>query len=291
MTMKSKDDIREQVRQSYAKAVAAKPSGVCGCGPAKGSVSSFAGYMPEELTALPEDVAASSFGCGNPVAFTHVEPGQTVLDLGSGAGLDLLLAARKVGPTGRVIGVDMTSEMIERARGNVAAAGLSNVEVHQGLIEDLPVESSSVDWVISNCVINLSPEKPKVFKEIARVLRPGGRMLVSDLMAKDLPGWVLAIEEMYSNCVAGAIGEEEYVAGLKAAGLVNVEVMSRVVYDRDQLAGLIKSELPESSACCGPTAAKGLTGLANALAGELAGRVWSANVYAEKPPTGPSGTP
>ena len=158
----------------------------------KGVVAKLAGYSDEEFAALPADAVVNSFGCGNPLAFSAVQPGEVVLDLGSGAGIDLLLAARKVGAAGRVIGVDMTEEMIARARANIAAAGIENAEVRQGIIEELPVEDSSVDWVISNCVINLSPEKPRVFAEIARVLKPGGTMLVSDIVAEDLPEEIVA---------------------------------------------------------------------------------------------------
>ena len=178
----------------------------------------FAGYSDEQLADIPSDAVVNSFGCGNPVALAGLREGDTVLDLGSGAGIDLLLAARLVGPQGRVIGVDMTDEMIAKARENAEAAGLDNIEVRKGIIEELPVDDSSVDWVISNCVINLSPEKSRVFAEIARVLRPRGRMLVSDMMARDLPEELLALPDAYSSCVAGAIDEDEYLAGLRHRG-------------------------------------------------------------------------
>jgi len=184
MKTKYEDEVRDRVRQAYAKAVTSTMSveaSSCACSPRserKGSVSKFAGYDTKELAQMPEEAVVSSFGCGNPVAFSQIGAGQTVVDLGSGAGLDLFLAAQKVGPTGHVIGIDMTPEMIERARANIAAAGIRNVEVRQGIIEDMPVESGTVDWVISNCVINLSPQKGKVFSEIHRVLRPGGRLVI-----------------------------------------------------------------------------------------------------------------
>ena len=170
--MSDKQQVRESVSKAYAKAVAAESEGSCCCSPVqKGVVAKLAGYSSEELATLPADAVVNSFGCGNPLAFSEIGEGEVVLDLGSGAGIDILLAAKKVGPTGKAIGVDMTDEMIARGQENVAAAGLENVDLRKGLIEDMPVESESIDWVISNCVINLSPEKPKVFAEIARVLK------------------------------------------------------------------------------------------------------------------------
>lgn len=286
-TTEHADNIRDQVRNSYATAVTAPASG-CGCSGAtpKGVASKLAGYTGKEVCDLPQDAVANSFGCGNPVAFSQVQPGQVVLDLGSGAGLDLLLAARKVGPKGRAIGIDMTPEMIERARANIAEAGITNAEVRQGFIEDLPVESGTVDWVISNCVINLSPEKPRVFAEIARVLKPGGRMLVSDIMVKDLPQWVRENKALYSSCISGSISEEEYLTGLEKAGMSNVEVMARLVYDTCHMAGLVKSEMPEAKkllSCCGQTSDEAIDKLAASVGDELQGKVWSATVYAQKP--------
>ena len=169
--MSDKDNVRKEVSEAYARAVS-QPSGESCCGgtATKGVLAMIAGYSAEELGTIPRDAVANSFGCGNPLAFSEVREGDVVLDLGSGAGIDILLAAKKVGPSGKAIGIDMTDEMIKRAEENVAAAGLNNVEVRKGLIEDMPVETSSVDWVISNCVINLSPEKDRVFAEIARVI-------------------------------------------------------------------------------------------------------------------------
>jgi SAM-dependent methyltransferase len=169
----------EEIAAEYANAVNGIQAGVVG----QTGNARFAGYSVADVELVPEGVAETSFGCGNPVAFSEVLPGQTVLDLGCGAGMDLILAARKVGVTGKVIGVDMTPEMLTLARQNIARSGLTNVEVRQGKIEALPIESGSVDWVISNCVINLSPDKQTVFNEIARVLKPGGQMLVSDIVA------------------------------------------------------------------------------------------------------------
>jgi len=278
-----KDRIRSEVSRTYGTAVSTGRGCCCGgTAEPKGLAAKFAGYAPGELAALPADAVVNSFGCGNPLAFAEVREGQVVLDLGSGAGIDLLLAAKKVGPTGRVIGVDMTDEMLEAARRNMAAAGLANVEVRKGLIEVLPVESASVDWVISNCVINLSPEKDKVFAEIFRVLRPGGRMLVSDIVVRDLPDFIRESALAYASCIAGAISEEQYVAGLRRAGLVDVEVRERIVYEAAQLDALLESEdlAPAFASCCGGAPSKVML---QGMAAAVEGRVWSAKVAARKP--------
>jgi len=281
--MDEKDRIRQSVARDYANAVTTPGSGCCGGAAPKGVVAKLAGYKDAELLALPAEAVVNSFGCGNPLAFSAVQPGQVVLDLGSGAGIDLLLAARKVGPTGRVIGVDMTDEMIAKARENIAASGLDNVEVRKGIIEDLPVDTASVDWVISNCVINLSPEKSRVFAEIARVLRPGGTMLVSDIVAHDLPPELREDRMLYSSCLSGAISEEEYLGGLRSAGLVDVEVRDRLVYDAGQIEAFIASELDTATGggCCG--GGGGLrTVLARTWARELEGKVASVKVFARR---------
>ena len=278
--MTEQTETHRQVSEHYAKAVKREAgSGCCG-GPVtqKGVVVKVAGYAAEELAALPDDAVENAFGCGNPLAFAEVKAGETVLDLGSGAGIDLLLAAEKVGADGHVIGVDMTDEMIARARANVEAAGHRNVEVRKGLIEALPVEAGTVDWVISNCVINLSPDKASVFAEIARVLRPGGCMRVSDIVVEDLPEWARQSAQLYSSCVAGAISEGDYVAGLEAAGLTDVEVTERLVYDTTMVAGLIRSEVPEVEAL-----AKESGFDIAAIAGQFEGKIWSAKFSARKP--------
>jgi arsenite methyltransferase len=283
--MDEKDRIRQSVSRDYARAVETPKGSCCGGGAApKGVVAKLAGYSDAELLALPPEAVVNSFGCGNPLAFSLVQPGQVVLDLGSGAGIDLLLAARKVGPTGRVIGVDITDEMIAKARENVAAAGLVNVEVRKGIIEELPVEPASVDHVISNCVINLSPEKPRVFAEIARVLKPGGTMLVSDIVARDLPPELREDRRLYSSCLGGAIPEEEYLAGLRAAGLVDVEVRDRLVYDAGQIEAFVASELETATGgggCCGGGGGT-RTALARLLSRELEGKVASVKVFGRK---------
>jgi arsenite methyltransferase len=285
--MSQKDDARKQVSEFYARSVTEGTSCCGGAALPKGIAARQAGYSADDLGVVPEDAADSSFGCGNPLAFVGVEPGQTVLDLGSGAGLDLLIASKKVGPTGRVIGVDMTDEMIERARANMEVAGVENVEIRKGIIEALPVEDGSVDWVISNCVINLSPEKAKVFGEITRVLRPGGQVSVSDIVARDLPDWARCDADLIGSCVGGAIPEEDYADGLRDAGLVDVEVKERLLYDRAQIAAFIGAVLEDGTApvaggCCGggPDDRPVRGPEASAV---LEGKVWSAKFQARKP--------
>ncbi len=282
---KGHDSIRKSVATAYAKAVSEPGTAPCCCSEPvqKSVVSKLAGYSREELESLPPEAVVNSFSCGNPLAFSEVKEGDVVLDLGSGAGIDILLAGKKVGPTGGAIGVDMTDEMIAKARENITASGLTNVEVRKGTIEELPVETASVDWVISNCVINLSPDKRKVFAEIARVLKPGGRMSVSDIVVKDLPEWIRQNEALYSSCVAGAISEEEYLDGLHDAGLESVEVRERIIYDAAQLKGLVQSELPDNEqglTCCGGSVSEETIGQ---IAESLVGKVWSAKIYAQKP--------
>jgi SAM-dependent methyltransferase len=249
-------------------------------------VSRLAGYTPDELEALPPAAVLNSYGCGHPLAFSEVQAGEVVLDLGCGAGLDLLLAARMVGPSGRVIGVDMTDPLLERARGNIADAGLTNAEVRKGIIEELPLEGDSVDWVISNCVINLSPEKHRVFAEIARVLRPGGRMLVSDIVVEALPAWARENEVLYGSCVAGAISEKEYIDELRKAGLTDIRIRNRIVYDEAQLGAFLGGELPESAGACSCGGSRsGVCETADDLARQLAGKIWSVKIFARKPPS------
>ncbi len=280
------DQIRNDVSEAYGKRVAGASTGSCCSVPAKGGTDIrnndfplLAGYSSEDLGALPAEAVTNSFGCGNPVALAGLRAGDVVLDLGSGAGIDLILASRKVGPTGRVIGVDMTDEMIFKANRNILEKKINNVEIRKGLIEDLPLRDSSVDWVISNCVINLSPEKPRVFSEIFRVLKPGGQMLVSDIVAKDLPEGLRDIPALHSFCVTGAISEEEYLAGLRQAGLTDVEVRDRLVYDVNQIADFAASALEQASGITPQLPMDRLRDFARALEG----KIWSAKVYARKP--------
>ncbi len=233
---------KERVREGYAKVAkdpspccAPAPTSCCGDRPAE-DISRMIGYTAEELASVPE-LANLGLGCGNPVALASLEPGETVLDLGSGPGLDSFLSAKRVGPEGRVIGVDMTPEMIDLARRNAEDYGLTNVEFRRGDIEDLPVEDASVDVIISNCVINLSPDKAKVFEEAFRVLRPGGRLMVSDIvLLKELPGSVRESVTAYIGCVAGACMKDEYLELVKGAGFDPVEIRELRTYSIDAAA-------------------------------------------------------
>jgi len=222
------DQIREQVRERYAEIArdgGVRPSAGC-CGPQPAQVAERIGYSPGDTTAVPEG-ANLGLGCGAPLAAAALQPGETVLDLGSGAGFDAFLAARAVGPTGRVIGVDMTDEMLGKARTNAERAGVSNVEFRKGYIEALPLEDASIDVVISNCVINLVPDKAAVYREVARVLRPGGRMVISDVALNEpLPPVVAADAAALTGCVAGAALRDQYLATIAAAGLDGIEIVS-----------------------------------------------------------------
>jgi len=287
--VKSSAEVRKGVSASYAKAVSKPASKGCCCGATpeqKGVVVKAGGYSTRELEDLPADAVVNSFGCGNPVAMSELRKGDVVLDLGSGAGIDLLLAARKVGAKGKVIGVDMTDEMIAAAEKNVRAAGLKNVQVRKGIIEELPVEDASVDWVISNCVINLSPEKKRVFREIARVLKPGGQMLISDIVLEKMPAKLKKDPRLYASCISGAISEKKYLEGLRAAGLIKTSVRERLVYDECQLEGFFVSEMPDEEGCCGSTSSCGCGVAADDLkpiARKMVGNIWSAKIYARKP--------
>jgi arsenite methyltransferase len=208
------DNIRKAVRDKYASVVINRtsccgPSSSC-CGPTAGA-SAAIGYSAEDLKNIPDD-ADLGLGCGNPVALASLTVGETVVDLGSGAGIDCFLAAKKVGERGRVIGVDMTPEMLERARENARKSGLANVEFRLGEIENLPVADATVDVVISNCVINLSPDKERVFREVHRVLKPGGRMMVSDIvLERELPEEIARSVAAYTGCIAGASLKSDYL--------------------------------------------------------------------------------
>jgi len=273
---KTKDDLRAQVSEAYSQAIQKARTGggsCCGDATAAGVAAQTAGYTSEEKTRF-TDAAQSSFGCGNPLAFVQVEEGQTVLDLGSGAGFDLLIASQKVGRRGLVIGVDMTDAMLEAARENILRAEVENVELRKGTIEDLPVEDATVDWVISNCVINLSPEKPRVFAEIARVLRSGGHFSVSDIVVEQLPEELRSQAAIYSACIGGAISESEYLAGLRTAGLLDVTVTERSVYDETQLRGMVAGDLE----------ALGVPPqLLDAQLKNVVGKVWSAKISGRRP--------
>ncbi len=249
-TEKRQDEgIVTQVRRRYAE-IAVKGASCCGpapqaaagCCTSSASISEGIGYETGELAGVPDD-ANLGLGCGAPIGHLALRAGETVLDLGSGPGLDALLAAKQVGPSGRVIGVDMTPEMLERARATAAKAGASHVEFREGRLERLPVASGSVDAVTSNCVINLVPDKAAVFGEIARVLKPGGRVVVSDVVLdRPLPEAVAKDVLAWCGCVAGASDRREYFAMVEAAGLAGAEVLK----DEDYLGSLAKVALDEA---------------------------------------------
>ena len=225
------DELREEVRRKYAEAAQAVTSGEgCGsgsCCDGEPDAAAFgeALYDAEQRGTLPDAAALASLGCGNPTAVAELRAGETVLDLGSGGGIDVILSAKRVGPTGRAFGVDMTDEMLALAQQNAADAGIDNAIFLKGLIEQIPLPASSVDVVISNCVINLSTDKAQVLTEIARVLKPGGRVGVSDVVAEDrLSKAERAERGSYVGCIAGALSKSEYEEGLRAAGFDDVEV-------------------------------------------------------------------
>lgn len=230
------EEIKNAVRTRYAGV--ARQSGSCCssacCGSAKPQqISKKIGYSEEEMQAVPSG-SNLGLGCGNPTALAEIKAGDTVLDLGSGAGFDCFLAAAKVGPTGRVIGVDMTEEMVARARDNAAKGGYRNVEFRLGEIEKLPVEDGSVDVIISNCVINLVPNKEKAFQEAFRTLRPGGRLMVSDIvLLKKLPDFVKESIEAYVGCIAGSAMKETYLNAMRSAGFRDVTVVEESVFPLD----------------------------------------------------------
>jgi len=218
--VKTDEEIRSAVRSSYA-AIAVQQDSCCSPSPVG------IGYDPTELAGLPDE-AVMGLGCGNPVSLAGIAEGDTVVDLGSGGGIDVFLAARKAGATGRVIGVDMTPEMLSRAEANVARLGLDTVEFRQGLIEQIPVEDGTVDVVISNCVINLAPDKGAVFSEIFRVLRSGGRLVVSDIVSDGpLPTTMVEDPKSWASCIGGAIPEAEYLGTIRATGFVNVRILKK----------------------------------------------------------------
>jgi SAM-dependent methyltransferase len=230
------DDLREQVRERYAQAALSVDGGGCGCNDGGGCCGNAgcdgeegafgeALYTIEQRGELPDAAALASLGCGNPTAVAELREGDVVLDLGSGGGIDVILSAKRVGPTGTAYGVDMTDEMLALAQRNAAEAGVRNVHFLKGVIEEVPLPAGSVDVVISNCVINLSTDKGAVLSELARVLKPGGRIGVSDVVAEDrLSPDERAERGSYVGCVAGALSKGEYLAGLEAAGFEDVTV-------------------------------------------------------------------
>ncbi len=269
--------IHALVRERYAAAARQAETGASCCGPSNAGIGAEL-YSAHERETLPDAAVLASLGCGNPTAVAELNEGERVLDLGSGGGIDVLLSARRVGPTGRVFGLDMTDEMLALARRNATEAGATNVEFLKGEIEAVPLPADSIDVVISNCVVNLAADKPAVFREIARVLRPGGRMGISDIVAEDhLTAEQRAERGSYTGCIAGALSMTEFRQGLGAAGFDGISItpthgvadgmVSAIIQATKPIDGLaagasapeetrvdatpIRQALPVSGGCCG----------------------------------------
>ena len=267
-----KQDIKETVKEKYAEAAlkaldgergSCGPSGACGCDPVTDNL-----YAAAETAGLPEGAVLASLGCGNPTALADLRDGETVLDLGSGGGIDVLLSAKRVGPGGKAYGLDMTDEMLALARENQRKAGATNVEFLKGEIENIPLPPASVDVIISNCVINLSADKHRVLQEAFRVLRPGGRFAVSDVVCRGaVPEAVRRSMELWVGCIAGALEENEYRRLLAAAGFVDISVEPTRIYEFEDARTVL--------------AGAGLD--ADVLAREVSGRIMGAFIRAHKP--------
>jgi arsenite methyltransferase len=278
----SDTNIQDAVKEKYAaaaKQVSAGKTACCGGGAELSGCDPISRnlYNESEKSALPADAVAASLGCGNPTVLAKLNPGEIVLDLGSGGGIDVLLSAKRVGPTGKAYGVDMTDEMLALARENQKKAGVQNVEFLKGTIENIPLPGNSVDVIISNCVINLSGDKDRVIREAFRVLKPGGRFAVSDVIVRgEVPADIRKSMELWVGCISGALQEAEYVQKLQAAGFTSMEVQPTRVYhaeesrdflaaaglDPDRVAPLIEGKFisafiratkPAAAACCGPS--------------------------------------
>jgi SAM-dependent methyltransferase len=250
------DQIHETVRASYAATAltvleSAKPAGASccegSCGFGAGDAATFGSelYSVLDRSELPGPAVLASLGCGNPVAVAELRPGEVVLDLGSGGGIDVLLSARRVGPAGKAYGLDMTDEMLALARKNAAEAGAGNVEFLKGYIESIPLPAATIDVVISNCVVNLAADKPAVFREIARVLKPGGRLGITDVVAEDrLTPQERAERGSYAGCVAGALSFAEYRSGLAAAGLADIEISPTHAVEDGMVSAIVRATKP-----------------------------------------------
>ena len=274
-------ELKEAVKEKYGAAArraagGSQAAGCCGSGTGCDPITADL-YDASQVGTLPVEAVVASLGCGNPTALAELKPGETVLDLGSGGGIDVLLSARRVGPTGRAYGLDMTDDMLALARRNQAAAGLTNVEFLQGEIEQIPLPDDSVDVIISNCVINLSADKDRVLAEAFRVLKPGGRFAVSDVVVRgaDVPLAVRRNMELWIGCIAGALEEDEYRAKLSAAGFTRIEIEPTRIYRADDakafleqgglepefigqvdgrfMSAFVRAEKPLAKTCCGPT--------------------------------------
>ena len=271
-------DVKKFVKAGYAN-IAKKGDSCCSCGPSccgstntAEAINKQIGYSEEDMQAVPEG-ANLGLGCGNPIALASLEEGETVLDLGSGGGFDCFLAAQKVGKNGRVIGVDMTPEMIEKARENKQKGDYDNVEFRLGEIENLPVADNSVDVIISNCVINLSPDKKKVFNEVFRVLKPGGRLMVSDIvLLKPLPDVIRNSIEAYVGCVAGASLRDEYLEAIRIAGFEDIGIVDEEVFPSEFILNDPTAQVVVESA-----------GIKSEMARDIAKSIISVKVSAIKP--------
>ena len=265
-------DVKETVKATYAEAAlkvmdgqkgSCGPSGACGCDPVTENL-----YEASQTAGLPEGAVLASLGCGNPTALADLHPGEVVLDLGSGGGIDVLLSAKRVGPTGKAYGLDMTDEMLALARQNQAKAGATNVEFLKGEIESIPLPDRAVDVIISNCVINLSADKRRVLQEAFRVLRPGGRFAVSDVVCRgEIPSEVRRNMELWVGCVAGALQDDQYRQLLADAGFVDIDIEPTRIYAFDDARSIL--------------AGAGLD--ADVLAREVTGRIMGAFIRARKP--------
>lgn len=273
MTIESQERLTAAVRERYARAArqaaSGEPASCCGeDGDCQSDPITRDLYQADELTGLPAEAVAASLGCGNPTALAQLQAGEVVLDLGSGGGIDVLLSARRVGPGGTAYGLDMTDEMLELARANQREAGVANAEFLRGEIEDIPLPDASVDVIISNCVINLSGDKDRVLREAFRVLKPGGRLAVSDVvLRRPLPTAIQENMALWTGCVGGALEEAEYRSKLAAQGFVDIDVEPTRVYHRDDALALIRS----------------VDGVSEDLADEVDGAVMSAFIRARKP--------
>jgi len=281
MDIKGIKPIKEVVKEKYGAAAkraaeGGTAAGCCGTGSGCDPITSNL-YDASQIGTLPVEAVIASLGCGNPTALAELKAGETVLDLGSGGGIDVLLSARRVGPTGKAYGLDMTNEMLALARENQARAGVENVEFLKGEIEQIPLPDNSVDVIISNCVINLSADKDRVLAEAFRVLKPGGRFAVSDVVVRgdDVPAELRRNMELWIGCVAGALEEGEYRGKLESAGFINIDMEPTRIYraedaktfleqggldpallervDGKFMSAFVRAQKPQAAACCGPT--------------------------------------
>jgi ubiquinone/menaquinone biosynthesis C-methylase UbiE len=245
MSATGRPDVEESVRRRYAELAEAAAQGGSCCSDDEQTVFGTSRYGSQDLDALPERAAEASLGCGNPTALADLAPGEVVLDLGSGGGIDVILSARRVGPTGRAYGLDMTDEMLDLARANAAEAGVTNVEFLKGRIERVPLPDESVDVVISNCVINLSTDKASVISECARVLRPGGRFAVTDVVADpDMDEATRQDVEQWTACIGGALTREDYAALLRSTGFSDLEIVETHRVHEKASSAIIRARKP-----------------------------------------------